>query len=85
VTYRASSDAKKTTARAMSSGSPIRRSAIDSMSRRWPASPIACHCRSDAGFERTKPGATQLTRIPYSPSSRAVWRVKPISPALALA
>ena len=31
------------------------------------------------------PGATEFTRMPWRPSSRAVCRVKPISPALALA
>ena len=36
----------------MSSGVPMRRSAIESTSRCWPASPIACHCRSEAGLER---------------------------------
>ena len=40
----------------MSSGVPRRRSAIESSSARWPASPIACHWASEAGFERTKPG-----------------------------
>ena len=40
----------------MSSGVPMRRSAMESTSRCWPASPIACHCRSEAGLERTKPG-----------------------------
>ena len=58
---------------------------MPSMSFRWPASPIACHWRSVEGLERTNPGATQLTRMPNSPSSRAVCRVNPMSPALALA
>src|SRR3954452_12638942 len=37
------------------------------------------------GLESTKPGAMQLTVMPNGPSSCAVWRVKPIWPALALA
>ena len=53
--------------------------------RCWPASPIASHCRSVVGLERTKPGATLLTVMPNGPSSCASWRVRPICPALALA
>ena len=37
------------------------------------------------GFERTNPGAMLFTVIPKGPSSCAVWRVKPICPAFALA
>ena len=32
-----------------------------------------------------KPGATELTVMPAAPSSDAIWRVKPISAALAVA
>ena len=58
---------------------------MESSRRRCPSAPIACHCRSDDGLDRTNPGATQFTRTPNGPSSRAVCRVRPMSPALALA
>ena len=79
------SEAKNSTALAMSSGLPSRRSGIESTSARCLSSPYDCHWRSVAGLLRTKPGATQLAVMPHGPSSCAVCRVKPICPALALA
>ena len=51
----------------MSSGEPSRFSAMFWMSRCWPSSPIASHCRSVVGLERTKPGATLLTVMFHGP------------------
>ena len=45
----------------------------------------AVQAAAEAGFDRTKPGAMQFTRMPCAPSSRAVCRVKPMRPAFALA
>jgi selenocysteine lyase/cysteine desulfurase len=81
----ACSEAKNITALAISSGDPRRLSAILLSSRCCPSSPMASHCRSVVGLERTKPGATLLTVIPHGPSSCANCRVSPICPALALA
>src|SRR5262249_13860511 len=83
VIHAACSEAKNSTAWAMSAGVPIRRSAMRSISRCWPSAPYDSHWRSDDGFERTNPGAMLLTVIPNGPSSWASWRVSPICAALA--
>ena len=86
VTHDDSSATKKRTPLAMSSGvpEPARRDPLEQRAAGPPrrSSPTA---RSIVGFERTKPGAIALTVIPNGPSSCAVWRVKPIWPAFALA
>ncbi len=68
VTYDAISDTRNTTAFAMSSGCPKRLRGMLSTSRCWRSSPIACHCASESGFERTSPGATLFTVMPCGPS-----------------
>jgi hypothetical protein len=52
----------------MSSGCPKRLRGMLSTSRCWRSSPIACHCASESGFERTSPGATLFTVMPCGPS-----------------
>ena len=86
ITHEASSATKKSTPFAMSSGvaQPPRRDPLEqrALPLRRRSSPTALML---VGFESTKPGAMLLTVIPNGPSSCAVWRVKPIWPAFALA
>src|SRR5215217_6255809 len=73
LTNFAAGDARKTTAAAISSVSPIRpRGVLSSSDRSY--SGEAANCPAFIGV-RILPGATQLTRTPWGPSSVAKARV----------
>lgn len=61
VTQLAASLASHSTASVISCAVPSRRMNVASSSRAWPSAPYDCHWASEAGLERTNPGATELT------------------------
>src|SRR5512143_427930 len=79
VMRRASSEARKRTAPATSSGRPFRRSGVISAE----ASFSFCE-RNDVASVRVSPGATTFTRIPFGPSSSARDFAKASSPDFAV-
>ena len=77
----AASEARKTTASAISRGSPSRRTGMAAATRAVSSGVRALSTRSVA----VVPGATALTVMPSAPTSSARCRVKPMTPALAAA